>query len=43
MRDNNTKTNNLAYKISQIIALVMCVCASAIMIALTIKFIMWIF
>lgn len=39
--ENNNK-NSFGYKIGQAIALVACLCVSAIVIALTVKCILWI-
>lgn len=36
------KSNSLAYKIGQVIAILFSICASAIIIAATIKLVMWI-
>lgn len=41
-RSETKKNDSLAYKIGQIIAVLMSLCASAIIIAVTIKLIMWI-
>lgn len=41
-RTETKKSGGLAYKIGQIIAVLMSLCASAIIIAATIKLIMWI-
>ena len=44
MNNNNSdKMNNVAYKIGQAIALVACLCISAIAIALMVRCIIWIF
>lgn len=40
--NDSDKINTIAYKIGQAIALVGCLCVSAIVIALTVKCIMWI-
>lgn len=40
--NNSDRMNTVAYKIGQAIALVACLCVSAIVIALTVKFILWI-
>lgn len=44
MHNNNNfdRINTVAYKIGQAIALVGCICISAIVIALTVKCILWI-
>lgn len=39
--ENNNK-NNLGYKVGQALALVAGLCIAAIVVALTVKFIMWI-
>lgn len=41
-RPETKKSGSLAYKIGQAIALVACLCVSAIVIALTVKCILWI-
>ena len=40
--NNSDRMNTVAYKIGQAIALVACLCVSAIVIALTVKCILWI-
>lgn len=40
--NNSGRMNTVAYKIGQAIALVACLCVSAIFIALTVKCILWI-
>ena len=40
--NNDDKINTLAYKIGQVLALTACLCISAIVIALTVKLILWI-
>lgn len=40
--NNSDKTNTITYKIGQAIALVVALCVAAIIIALTVKFILWI-
>lgn len=40
--NNDDKINTLAYKIGQALALIACLCISAIVITLTVKCIMWI-
>lgn len=42
MHNNSDKTSTIAYKIGQALALVVCLCVSAIVIALTAKFVLWI-
>lgn len=39
--DKNSK-HDLGYRVGQIMALIACLCVSAIAVALTVKFIMWI-
>ena len=41
-RPETKKSGSLAYKIGQAIALVVCLCVSSIVIALTVKCILWI-
>lgn len=41
-RSEAKKSSNLAYKIGQAIAVLMFLCASAIIVAVTIKLVMWI-
>lgn len=40
--NNDDRINTVAYKIGQALALVSCLCISAIVIALTVKCILWI-
>ncbi len=40
--NNNDRINSVAYKIGQALALVACLCVLAIVIALTVKCILWI-
>ena len=40
--NNSDRMNTVAYKIGQAIALVVCLCVSGIVIALTVKCILWI-
>lgn len=40
--NNSDRMNTIAYKIGQAIAILMSLCASAIIVAATIKLIMWI-
>lgn len=39
---NSDRMNTVAYKVGQAIALIGCICISAIVIALTVKCILWI-
>lgn len=41
-KNNNEKSNTLAYKIGQALAIIASFCFAAIVVALTIKFVLWI-
>lgn len=40
--DSRKPTRNLSYVIGEALSLIVCMCVAAIVIALTVKFIMWI-